>query len=110
MNGKENSLFPTEYDLKNVCTNSDFIFTCQFVINKDLDKAKYSEIMENMMKDLKEYTGTPQNFNFFLAESENSEWIMRTMHFKGEEIPSDKIDSGEIVYADEVMNAILANH
>ncbi len=99
-----------EYDLKNVCTNSDFIFTCQFVINKDLDKAKYSEIMENMMKDLKEYTGTPQNFNFFLAESENPEWIIRTMHFKGEEIPSDKIDSGEIVYADEVMNAILANH
>lgn len=105
-----NGYVVSEADLKSLCTNSDFIFTCQFVINKDLDKEKYTEIMENIMKDFKEYVGTPQNFNFFLAETENPEWIMRTMHFKGEEVPSDKIDSGEIIYADEVKNAILANH
>lgn len=97
-------------DMKSICSDSDFIFTCQFVINHDLDNEKYTEIIENMMNDFKEYVGSPQNFNFFLAETETPEWIMRTMHFKGEEVPADKIDSGEFVYADEIKKSILENH
>ena len=100
----------SESDLKSLCSNKDYVFTCQFVINKNLDKEKYAEIMENIMKDFEEYVGSPQNFNFFLAEDEYSEWIMRKMHLMGEEVPSDKIDSGEIVYADELKKSIFANH
>lgn len=97
-------------DLKSVCSNPDFTFTCQFVINNNLDKEKYIGIMEDIMKDFSEYVGTPMNYNFFLAESENQNWLMRKMHLMGEEVPSDKIDSGEINYSDELKKAILERH
>ena len=41
-------------DLKSICSNDEFTFTCQFVINQGLDKDKYIGIMENMMKDFEE--------------------------------------------------------
>lgn len=97
-------------DIKNICTNDEFTFTCQFVINENLDKEKYIGIMENMMKDFEEIAGTPLNYNFFLAESGNSQWLMRSMHLLGNEITTEQLESGEVVYADDLKEHIFSKY
>ncbi len=97
-------------DIKNTCSNDEFTFTCQFVINQGLDKEKYIGIMEDMMKDFEEYTGTPMNYNFFLAESGNPQWLMKSMHLLGNQITEEQIDSGEVVYADDLKEHIFSKY
>lgn len=97
-------------DLKSICSNDEFTFTCQFVINQGLDKDKYIGIMENMMKDFEEYAGTPANYNFFLAESENPQWLMSSMHLLGNEVTTEQIQSGEVVYADDLKEHIFSKY
>ncbi len=99
-----------ESDMKSICSDDEFTFTCQFVINKGLDQVKYIDIMENMLKDFEEYVGTPMNYNFFLAESENPQWLYRDMNLLGEEVTTEQIESGEVVYAEDLKNHILSKY
>lgn len=96
-------------DIKSICSNDEFTFTCQFVINQGLDKDKYIGIMEDMMKEFEAYTGTPMNYNFFLAESGNQQWLMKSMHLLGNEI-TEQVDSGELVYADALKEHIFSKY
>ena len=62
------------------------------------------------MKDFEEYTGTPMNYNFFLAESGNPQWLMKSMHLLGNQITEEQIDSGEVVYADDLKEHIFSKY
>ncbi len=97
-------------DIESICGSKDFIFSCKFVLDEGVDTDGYVELMENIMKDYQELVGTPQNYSFFLAQYGNDEWLMRRMHIMGEEIPSDKIDSGEFNFSSELKNAIIESH
>ncbi len=97
-------------DLKSICSDDEFTFTCQFVINNGLDQQKYIDIMDNMMKDFEEYVGAPMNYNFFLAETENSSWLYRDMNLLGEDVSTEQIESGEVVYAEDLKNHILSKY
>lgn len=97
-------------DIESICGSKDFIFSCKFVLDEGVDTDGYVELMENIMKDYQELVGTPQNYSFFLAQYGNEEWLMRRMHIMGEEIPADKIDSGEFNFSSELKNAIIESH
>lgn len=97
-------------DLVSVCSSKDFTFTCQYVLNEGVDIGDSIELVENMMKDFKEIVGTPQNYNFFVAQTGNEKWLMRKMHIMGEEIPDETIDSDNYVFATDLKNKILENH
>ncbi|MBR5513109.1 MAG: hypothetical protein IKV85_03860 [Ruminococcus sp.] len=97
-------------DMKSICSDDEFTFTCQFVINKDLDQEKYISIIENMQKDFEEYVGAPMNYNFFLAETENPSWLYRDMNLLGEDVSTEQIESGEVVYAEDLKNHILSKY
>ncbi len=97
-------------DLVSVCTSKDFTLTCQYVLNEGVEIGDSVELVENMMKDFQEIVGTPQNYNFFLAQKGNEKWLMRKMHIMGEEIPDEMIDSDNYVFATDLKNKILENH
>lgn len=100
----------SDADLASVCSSKDFTFSCKFVLDEGVDSDGYVELMENIMKDYQELVGTPQNYSFFLAQYGNENWLMRKIHIMGEEVPSDKIDSGEINASAEMKKAIVESH